>query len=291
MKIGKKSNPDASTGPQSNSFPRRRATLGSHEDKIASLTSNTQRNLSLNAGDDDEDSTATVHRNISLSLTNLHQATDSPKQVRFAPLPPRRSPTSPPASSSNNRRGTSKIKTKGFRRDYSLGDVARCSSHMIIESTPEQAFQSINTLTNRDFVFIKRSDGSFSYSIVACRTLEPSTKKNDSIDNGASLSDVSPRSTSETLEECMIFVLNETGSTLKLWKHEWIQYVRLVSMEGLIRHRRHPRRRNSVPGDDGQRSRYNNRDPSWSPPNIISFVVPAANSGSNHADENDDISR
>eukprot|EP00585_Thalassiosira_rotula_P007299 CAMPEP_0196135920 /NCGR_PEP_ID=MMETSP0910-20130528/4395_1 /TAXON_ID=49265 /ORGANISM="Thalassiosira rotula, Strain GSO102" /LENGTH=571 /DNA_ID=CAMNT_0041396125 /DNA_START=302 /DNA_END=2014 /DNA_ORIENTATION=+ len=112
-----------------------------------------------------------------------------------------------------------KYRGRGFRRDYSLGVTALCPSHIIDRAaTPDEAFQSINKLKALDFAFVKTPDGSYSYAILACRTLEPP------ID--------SMNSSSHVLEEFMIFVVSNSGSTVKLRKSRWVEYVRLVSVEG-----------------------------------------------------------
>ena len=84
---------------------------------------------------------------------------------------------------------------QGFRRDYSIGEIIRSSSHMIIPQTSEQAIQSTSTLNKHDYAFIKRSDGSYSYAILAYRSMEPIKGTNNS-------------------EECMVFVLEAVAVTL-----------------------------------------------------------------------------
>ncbi len=58
-------------------------------------------------------------------------------------------------------------RNKGFRGDYDLGDSARASSHMIVEPTSKQALQAAGSLNKHDFAFVKRSDGSCTYAILA----------------------------------------------------------------------------------------------------------------------------
>jgi len=149
-------------------------------------------------------------------------------------------------------------KGKGFRRDYSLGVTARCLSHMIIDrtTTPEQVFQSIDKLKALDFAFIKSSDGSYSYAILACRTLEPlnSTRK----------------STSRILEECMVFLVSDAGSTVKLRKSRWVECVRLVSVGGpdSVSNRRSAKRPNQV---QLVRNNTYRSGGDWVPPNVILY--------------------
>jgi hypothetical protein len=77
------------------------------------------------------------------------------------------------------------------RCDYRLGEPARSSSHMV---------SKVSTLKNYDFAFIKRTDGLWTYAILAYRT-----------------------------EESMMFVMNETGSTKIIKKRQWAEYVRCVA--------------------------------------------------------------
>lgn len=108
----------------------------------------------------------------------------------------------------------SQQKHRGLRKDYSLGKRACSSSHMIIESDHDVAFQSASSLKNHDFAFVKRSDGQWTYAILAYRSFE--LVKNE-----------------EVVEECMMFVMSDAGSTKLIKKRQWGDYVRLVSMKGL----------------------------------------------------------
>jgi len=149
-----------------------------------------------------------------------------------------------------------KYRGRGFRRDYSLGVTALCPSHIIDRAaTPDEAFQSINKLKALDFAFVKTPDGSYSYAILACRTLEPP------ID--------SMNSSSHVLEEFMIFVVSNSGSTVKLRKSRWVEYVRLVSVEGP-----NPVYNKRGVGSPNQAQLLRNTKHSggdWVPPNIISY--------------------
>ena len=100
---------------------------------------------------------------------------------------------------------------KGFRRDYTLGETIRHSSHKIIHSTPDKAVRAVESLQNQDFAFIKRSDGTYCYAILAQRTrISTERNKGDS-------------------DEIMVFVVNESGSTKLLRKSRWRDSVCLVS--------------------------------------------------------------
>lgn len=196
---------------------------------------------------DDDDSTATRYRTHSPLLAKNCITAQSPKStsVTFAPLPP--------STRSNTKAKTTPARQsqrgKGNGRDYSLGETLRCSSHMVDNySTREQAFQSINSLKNCDFAFVQEFDGTFTYAILACRSLEPP---------------LDAQNCPETLEECMVFVMCDAGTTKKLRKNKWVHSIRLVAMEGLDHH-------SGSKHLWGETSIKNNDE--WSPPNIISFV-------------------
>jgi len=80
----------------------------------------------------------------------------------------------------------------GFRRDYELGETVRCQTHMSTGDT--------SSLENHDFAFVKRSDGSYSYAILAERS-----------------------------EEFMLFAMNASGATKKISKKHWSSLLCLVS--------------------------------------------------------------
>ena len=100
----------------------------------------------------------------------------------------------------------------GYREDYFLGDVVKSSSHMIIESAPKRAIRAVESLQIHDFAWVKRSDGLYTYAILAYRSTSPLTE--------------SP-STKED-EEYMYFVVDDIGSTKMVPKSRWHVNVRLV---------------------------------------------------------------
>jgi hypothetical protein len=110
----------------------------------------------------------------------------------------------------------------GFRKDYAIGETIRSLSHMIIEPTAKQAIQAVNSLNEHDFAFVRRSDRSFSYSIVAYRSTEPDNRV---------------KNNTETVEECMTFVMDSGGSTKMVRKRFWSDFVRLVHVQRLGKHR------------------------------------------------------
>jgi len=91
------------------------------------------------------------------------------------------------ASSSSAARRIHHLQTKGFRRDYELGETLRHSSHMVVESNSKKSLRSVESLRKHDFAFVKRSDKSFSYAILAFRSLEPtsSNEKNKKMKKGS----------------------------------------------------------------------------------------------------------
>ena len=100
-------------------------------------------------------------------------------------------------------------KHRGLRKDYSLGKSARSHAHMIIESDCDAAFESASSLNNHDFAFVKRSDGEWTYAILAYRSFEK--VKNE-----------------DGQEECMTFVMSYSGSTKMIKKRHWGEFIRLV---------------------------------------------------------------
>lgn len=90
----------------------------------------------------------------------------------------------------------------GVRQDYILGEKARSSSHMIPGS-----IGMVSLLKTRDFVFVKRHDGSWTYAILALRSFQDSN------------------------EEYMMFVLNGMGSTKTIKKKHWGDLIRFVARQ------------------------------------------------------------
>lgn len=80
---------------------------------------------------------------------------------------------------------------------------------MVIDHNPSTATLKVFTLKNYDFAFIKRTDGSWTYAILAYRS-------NDDDDDDQ--------------EECMMFVMNAAGSTKVIKRHQWAKYVRCVAV-------------------------------------------------------------
>ena len=102
---------------------------------------------------------------------------------------------------------------KGFRTDYVLGESSRHTSHMIVPQDDTHAITLVNTLSKHDFAWVKRSNGKYSYAILAYRT--SSTDNNDKDGNN-------------NKGEGMAFVMDELGSTKMIRQKYWCEYVRLV---------------------------------------------------------------
>ena len=98
----------------------------------------------------------------------------------------------------------------GFRKDYLLGETVRSCSHMM---TSSDHCSSVASLQKHDFAFVKRSDGSFSYAILAWRSF--------AMQHGGAADD-------EVEEECMTFVVDDYGSTKKIRQSNWAEFVCLV---------------------------------------------------------------
>lgn len=110
----------------------------------------------------------------------------------------------------------------GFRRDYRLGQPARSPLHIIEEPTKEDALQSISKLENHSFVFVKRSDGKWTYAVLAFRSLESFSK----------YATTGAEDEKDVVEECMTFVMSDSGASKVIRKKHWAEFVRCVSMEG-----------------------------------------------------------
>lgn len=150
------------------------------------------------------------HR-LQLTKAGLKENSDRPRRrrssVTFAGLPP--------SLSSAENKNTRHESYHGFRSDYSLGETIRTPSHMTIEPTSEQAIRAVTSLKTHDFAFVKRSDGSYSFAILAYRSTKPLKGAED---------------TSAT-EECMNFVMSDNGATKTIRERHLSEFVRLVSME------------------------------------------------------------
>ena len=89
--------------------------------------------------------------------------------------------------------------------DYHLGNTTRHRSHMIIPPNSQVAITNVDTLQSLDFCFVKRSNGDWTYSIVADRP------------------DVN----------CVRCVLDGNGSTKTIRQKYWERGIRLVNTDVL----------------------------------------------------------
>ena len=102
-------------------------------------------------------------------------------------------------------------KPVSFRPDYSLGQEARSSSHMIIEPSPKKATEKVSCLEIHDFAWIKRSNGSWTYAILAYKSL---------VENILGIK-----------AECLVFMVSIRGATKSIKKHQWVECIRQVASE------------------------------------------------------------
>eukprot|EP00580_Thalassiosira_gravida_P004871 CAMPEP_0201651112 /NCGR_PEP_ID=MMETSP0493-20130528/42463_1 /ASSEMBLY_ACC=CAM_ASM_000838 /TAXON_ID=420259 /ORGANISM="Thalassiosira gravida, Strain GMp14c1" /LENGTH=264 /DNA_ID=CAMNT_0048127385 /DNA_START=83 /DNA_END=877 /DNA_ORIENTATION=- len=178
------------------------------------------------------------------------------KHVTMAsPLPPRSKKSNKMPSAMHKQPSRPRFDSKGFLCDYSLGEPARCISHMIIQPTPDRAFHAVNLLKKHDFAFVKCSNnGRFRYAILAFRSLEPRAA-----DNRIAASD--------SLEECMTFVMTDSGGIKMLKRELWAERIRLISVPE--DHSSNVTRSVKHANDNPQK---NETKDDWFLPSVISFV-------------------
>ncbi len=112
---------------------------------------------------------------------------------------------------------------------YELGDTVRSSKDFLREGSITNVFK----LRTHDFAFVKRSDGRYTYAILANRsyqsrdamekktTLLPESYPNDSVENEV---------VDDDMEEVMLFVINQTGSTKLIRKKHWAKCIRCLQL-------------------------------------------------------------
>ena len=88
------------------------------------------------------------------------------------------------------------------RDDYTLGEIVRSFSHMMDVIRPQSVYQ----LENCDFAFVKRSNGSWTYAMLAHRSRGNSHE-----------------------EEHMMFVLDEKGSSKVIDEKDWARFIRCLA--------------------------------------------------------------
>lgn len=146
-----------------------------------------------------------------------------------------------------------KQKLRGYRHDYTLGDVVRSRSDMVSECDEETSLKSVSSLHVHDFAFIKRSDGDWTYAVLALRSFE--TVRGD-------------------LKECMTFVVDDYGATKTIDKFQWSNYIRLVCCKKQKVHVTKPAMKKSDPGNHFRSVKRKkkivpNKANSWVPKKII----------------------
>ncbi|KAL7466621.1 hypothetical protein ACHAXS_006919 [Conticribra weissflogii] len=123
---------------------------------------------------------------------------------------------SPRSVNSSSRPILTKNKNERFGQknkplDYVLGEPARSPNDMIICSTAAESMESISNLKLHDFAFIRRSNGQWTYAIVANRDDNFAGKAGD-----------------DDVNEVMLFVIDEKGTTKRYWKRHWKSHIRRV---------------------------------------------------------------
>ena len=122
---------------------------------------------------------------------------------------------SPSRDADYEARGAARRLRQGFRGDYVLGERVRAPADAIVEPTEVRAIRAARALRAGDFAFVRRSDASFTYAILAYRC----------------------HKTFENVEECMVFVVDLKGST-KVVRERQGACVRLVAADAC-----HPERK------------------------------------------------
>ena len=113
----------------------------------------------------DRSSASNRHRRTTISTDEL--ARTQRKQTSYVSSDKTKSTSSSTKSSSNE---AQHLRYQGFRSDYALGEVVRSPADMVIETSTKAAIRSVSALQMHDFAWVRRSDGSFTYAIIAYRT-------------------------------------------------------------------------------------------------------------------------
>eukprot|EP01082_Thalassiosira_pseudonana_P014516 g13077.t1 g13077 contig7:828618-829676(+) len=107
---------------------------------------------------------------------------------------------------------TATLQNRGYRSDYKLGQPAQSLYHMIADYNRETSVELASSLKKHDFAFVKRSDTTWTYAIVASRSFVQ-----DKVDSGESPNEE---------EECMTFVMNDIGAIKVIRKRHWGELIR-----------------------------------------------------------------
>lgn len=120
----------------------------------------------------DRSSASNRHRRTTISTDEVYDmvtelARTQRKQTSYVSSDKTKSTSSSTKSSSNE---AQHLRYQGFRSDYALGEVVRSPADMVIETSTKAAIRSVSSLQMHDFAWVRRSDGSFTYAILAYRT-------------------------------------------------------------------------------------------------------------------------
>ena len=107
---------------------------------------------------------------------------------------------------------TATLQNRCYRSDYKLGQPAQSLYHMIADYNRETSVELASSLKKHDFAFVKRSDTTWTYAIVASRSFVQ-----DKVDSGESPNEE---------EECMTFVMNDIGAIKVIRKRHWGELIR-----------------------------------------------------------------
>eukprot|EP00956_Cyclotella_meneghiniana_P001360 scaffold1462_cov64-Cyclotella_meneghiniana.AAC.1 len=137
---------------------------------------------------------------------SVHSSNNNILDLKVPPAPPLPFDTRKPSSAKNKDvKNHQKKELKSYcsrRDDYTLGEKARSASHMMDAIHPQSVYQ----LKNYDFAFVKRSNGSWTYAMLAHRS------------RGISIE-----------EEHMVFVLDEKGSRKVIDEKDWARFIRCLA--------------------------------------------------------------
>ena len=114
------------------------------------------------------------------------------------------------------------------RHVYRLGESIQSPHDIMIFPTEKEMMQRINSLKVHDFAFVRRSNGTWTYAILADRGKQKVTSA--SLDGGVPKVSEAGNENSSNLEkeEFMMFVMNEARSVKVIWKSQWKNCIRCI---------------------------------------------------------------
>jgi len=128
-------------------------------------------------------------------------------------------------SQSDNRRPSRK-------RKYRLGDIAHTPRDMFVFKSNKDAMESASLLKKHDQAFLKRSDGLWTFAVIADRSFQPADAPSTRSRWHTQIDSDGHDKKSTDMVECMLFVINEDGATKIVKKRHWGKYVRRIRIEG-----------------------------------------------------------